>query len=150
MFFFASFVTRSNLGSFATGFSLWAESVQSVMAFLSVLSSSSFSVCLCPLPGLAYMPLVSGPSRASEDSPRIPSKSYGSSLPAALLSFLPTPSCSSPVGIVYRAILPHLRFLFISVWTPCPLRAVLHWGALPGHMVWLCPLFCGCLLSCCP
>ena len=46
LFFFASFVTRSNLSSFVTGSSLWAESAQSVVAFLSVLSSPSLSVCL--------------------------------------------------------------------------------------------------------
>ena len=46
LFFLATFVTQLNLSSFATGSSLWAESGSSVVAFLSVLSSLSLSVCL--------------------------------------------------------------------------------------------------------
>ena len=63
--------------------------------------------CLCrlykfvfdPVPGLASTPLVSGPSGASDGCPRVPSKSYGSSLPAALPSFPPAPLCSSPFWV---------------------------------------------------
>ena len=54
----------------------------------------------------------------------------GSFLVACLYSAYRTPILSSGtslffacLGIVYRAILPHLRFLFFGVWSPCPLWA---------------------------
>ena len=45
------------------------------------------------------MPLVTGPSGASDGCPGVPSKSYGSFLPAALPSFPQAPPCSSHVWV---------------------------------------------------
>ena len=88
-FFFASFAIRSNLSSFVTGSSLWAESALSVVAFLSV-------SCLGRLP-----PIVLGPFPVLVECSLLLSRSceVASSL-----------SCSGPSGLSS----PHLSSLVSS------------------------------------
>ena len=103
LFLFNSFVTRSNLSSFATGFSLWAESALSVVAFVSV-------SCL----GGLY-PLVLGPFHVLVVSPPL-SAALGR-VECPLRHFTPlgsSPSLSIPWGFVPSSTrLPFLLFFLV-------------------------------------
>ena len=103
-----SFMTRSNLSSFVTGSSLWAESSLSVVAVVASLSVSSLGrlspFVIGPLLLWLLPPLVSGPSGASGGCSSVPFLSEGSTLPSFLPWFPPDPPRASPfcVGSVER------------------------------------------------